>query len=87
MAPSVLSVRLSTEERELLAAASDRARTSLSDFVRRSAIEAAEIDLLDRRVVTISAEDWDAFEAWARRPPQLVPALAELAAKKPTWEP
>jgi len=45
MATSVLSVRISEGERALLEAASRQARTSLSDFVRRKALEAAEIDL------------------------------------------
>ena len=40
----MLSVRVSSEERALLEAASDQARTSLSDFVRRKAVEAAEVD-------------------------------------------
>ncbi|WP_353806941.1 DUF1778 domain-containing protein [Mesorhizobium sp.] len=47
MTTSVLSVRVSEEERALLEAASDHARTSLSDFVRRRALEAAEMDMLE----------------------------------------
>ncbi len=65
---SVLSVRLSEQERVLLEAASSQAHTNLSDFVRRKALEAAEADLTDRRIVTIPAKDWDRFEAWARAP-------------------
>jgi len=37
----VLSVRVSEEERALLEAASQLARTSLSDFIRRKALDAA----------------------------------------------
>jgi uncharacterized protein (DUF1778 family) len=85
MATSVLSVRVSDEERGLLEAASDQARTSLSDFIRRKALEAAEIDLMERPIVTIPAEDWEAFEAWANRPPREVPALTELARREPKW--
>src|ERR1700694_5676231 len=59
MSSSVLSVRLSEEERELLESASAQARTNLSDFVRRKAIEAAEVDVLGRRIVTIPAKDWE----------------------------
>ena len=50
-----VSVRVSPGERDLLEAAAAQARTSLSDFVRRKALEAAEMDLLDRRIVTIPA--------------------------------
>ena len=60
MSTTVLSVRVSQEERAILEAASEQAHTSLSDFVRRKAIDAAECDMLDRRVITIphlSAEE------------------------------
>lgn len=85
MTTSVLSVRLSAEERGLLEAASEQARTSLSDFVRRRALEAAEIEVLERRTVVIPAEDWAAFEAWADRPPQEIAALKELSRTDPAW--
>lgn len=85
MASSVLSVRVSEEERALLEAASEQARTNLSDFVRRKALDAAELELLERSVVTISAEHWEKFEAWTKAPARSVPALKELARKRPTW--
>jgi uncharacterized protein (DUF1778 family) len=80
-----LSVRVSPEERAILEAASEQARTSLSDFVRRKAVEAAELEMLERRVVTIPAEHWEAFEKWAKRPPRDVPALRELARRDANW--
>lgn len=85
MTTSVLSVRVSEEERTLLEAASKRARTSLSDFIRRKALEAAEIDMLERLIVTIPAKDWAAFEAWAARPPQRIAEIEELARTEPKW--
>jgi uncharacterized protein (DUF1778 family) len=85
MSSSVLSVRLSEEERELLESASAQARTNLSDFVRRKAIEAAEVDVLERRIVTIPAKDWERFEAWAARPAREIAGLKDLARKPPTW--
>jgi hypothetical protein len=47
MSSSVLSVRLSDQDRVLLEAASSQSRTNLSDFVRRKALEAAAVDLLE----------------------------------------
>lgn len=85
MTTSVLSLRVSEEERALLETASDHARTSLSDFVRPKALEAAEMDMLERPIVVIPAKDWEAFEAWANRSPQKVPALEELARTDPAW--
>ena len=85
-ATSILSVRLNSGERELLNAAATQSRTSVSDFVRRAAVEAAEIEVLSRTRVTIPAESWEAFEAWLHRPAEDLPGLAELFRRKPTWE-
>jgi uncharacterized protein (DUF1778 family) len=85
MATSVLSVRVSDEERSLLEAASEQAHTNLSDFIRRKALEAAEIDFLERRVVTIPAADWEKFEAWAHRPLRKNAALNTLLRAPPKW--
>jgi len=63
-----VSVRVSPHERALLEAAAEQARTNLSDFVRRKAVEAAEMELLDQRLVTISPAEWEKFEAWAHAP-------------------
>jgi uncharacterized protein (DUF1778 family) len=84
--PAVLSVRVSPDERALLEVAAEQARTNLSDFVRRRAIEAAEIDLLERRIVTIPAKDWAKFEAWAGAPAKKVTALRKLARTRPAWQ-
>jgi uncharacterized protein (DUF1778 family) len=81
-----VSVRLSPSEREMLEAAASQARTNLSDFVRRKALDAAELELLANPRVIIPAADWERFEAWARRPAQPVPALRELADIRPAWE-
>lgn len=83
---SVLSVRVTPEERALLEAASDQSRTSLSEFVRRKAIEAAEIDVLERTVVSIPARDWAKFEAWVSMPAKSLPGIERLARKSPTWQ-
>ena len=76
---------MSPGERELVERAAERSRTSLSDFVRRKALEAAEMDMLERPVVVIPSKDWEAFEAWANRPPQNVAALEELMRTDPAW--
>jgi uncharacterized protein (DUF1778 family) len=83
---SILSVRVNPEERAVLEAAAEQSRTSLSDFVRRKAVEAAEVDVLNRVIVTIPAKDWEAFESWINRPAETVPGLKKLARLTPTWE-
>lgn len=83
---SVLSVRVNADERAVLEAAAEQSRTSLSDFVRRKALESAETEVLNRSVITIPAEDWEAFEAWVNRPAKTIPALVALAQRKLAWE-
>jgi uncharacterized protein (DUF1778 family) len=85
-AKSIVSVRVSAEERRLQTDAAGHARTTLSDFVRRSAVEQAELALLDRRVIAIAPEDWERFEAWLHEPPRDVPALRKLAERAPEWQ-
>jgi uncharacterized protein (DUF1778 family) len=75
---SILSVRVSPDERAILEAAAEQAHTSLSEFMRRKALEAAEIDVLSRSIVAIPVRDWEAFEAWVNRPAEAIPALTEL---------
>ena len=83
---SPVSVRVSSQERAMLEAAAYQAQTSLSEFVRSKAIEAAEMELLDRRQVTIPADEWERFEAWANAPAKDVPGLRDLAATRPAWQ-
>jgi len=85
-ATQVLSVRVSPSERELLSMAAENERTNLSDFIRRKAVEAAEVELTERRMVTIAAADWEKFEAWVDQPAKDVPALRDLAAHRPAWQ-
>ena len=82
---TVLSVRLNDQERAILEAAASQARTNVSDFVRRKALEAAELEIMERRVVTIPAKDWERFEAWAAQPAREIAGLKELSSKTPTW--
>ena len=80
-----VSVRISAQERELLEAAAERSRTNLSDFIRRKAVEAAEIDLVHQNIVVIPAADWEKFEAWVDSPAKESPALQDLAKATPAW--
>jgi uncharacterized protein (DUF1778 family) len=83
---SILSVRVTPNERAILEAAAEQTRTTLSDFVRRKSVEAAETEILSRSIVTIPAKDWEAFETWINRPAEKIPALAKLARRVPSWE-
>ncbi len=84
--PAVLSLRVSPAERDLLQAAARHARTNVSDFIRRKALEAAELDMLNHPVVSIPAKDWAKFEAWVNAPARDIPALRKLASSRPAWQ-
>ena len=81
-----VSVRMSPRERELLETAAEQARTNLSDFIRRKAVEAAEMELLLGTTVTIPAAEWTKFEAWAQAPARTVPELVVLSQTRPEWQ-
>ena len=66
-------------------AAYSQARTNVSDYVRCKALEAAEMDVLERRIVVIPAKDWERFEAWAAKPARKIAGLDELVRRPPTW--
>jgi uncharacterized protein (DUF1778 family) len=85
-ANSILSVRINRHERELLHAAAEQSRTSLSDFVRRKALDAAEAEVLNRTAVVIAAKDWEKFESWINRPAKNVQALKKLKRVTPSWK-
>jgi len=86
MSTSVVSVRVSESERGLLEAAADSAKTNLSDFMRRKAVEAAEEDIMDRRVIVIPPEAWEQFEAQINEPPKRIDAAAELLELAHSWK-
>ena len=84
-ATSVISVRVSESERHLLDEAAQNSRTNLSDFVRRQALDAAELVLMQRNVVTIAPEHWDELESWLNRPSRKPENLQKLAKSGPVW--
>jgi hypothetical protein len=49
-------------------------------------LKAAELDMMERRVVSISSKDWKRFERWAAAPAREITELKVLAAKPPTWQ-
>ena len=86
MSTTILSVRVNDDERSLLEIAAQHAHTTLSEFIRRKALEAAELELMEQRVVEIPHGMWEQFEAWLHAPTKPNPALRRLAHSKPVWE-
>ena len=78
----------SEQARGMLADSEPELRSMAEEEVARLTplIEAAEADVLERRLVVISAADWEKFEAWVDSPAKEVPALRKLASTPPKWQ-
>ena len=74
----VLSVRVSPEEKQMLQVAAEQSRSSVSDFIRRKSLEAAENALMERRIITLSEDDWVSFEDRMAEAPKVIPLVKEL---------
>jgi uncharacterized protein (DUF1778 family) len=73
-----LDLRISPSAKRTLRAASEARHETLSDFVLRSALRAAEDVLLERRRFELTAEEWAAFHAALDAPAKSSPALERL---------
>jgi uncharacterized protein (DUF1778 family) len=72
-----LNVRLTPAQDEVLRRAAEARGESMSEYVLRHAIEAAEMDLADRRVFVVD-DSWNELQAILSRPPVRKPQLAKL---------
>lgn len=48
-------------------------------------LDASELGVSERRIVTIPVKNWKGFEAWANEPAAEIQGLKELARKAPAW--
>lgn len=73
-----LALRLDSEQKALLEAASAAAGTSVSTYVLKAATEAAADDLADRRAFALDQQSWRVFDEALNRPARDVSGLREL---------
>jgi uncharacterized protein (DUF1778 family) len=81
-----LNLRLTTAQDVVLRRAAEANGESMSEYVLRHAIEAAETDLADRRVFVLDDDAWDRLQATLDRPAARKPQLAELLVKPSVLE-
>ena len=86
MSSSILSVRVTDSERNLIEAAAANSHTKLSDFVRRKTLEAAELEMIERRVIEIPEEQWHQIESLLVAPAKSIPAVKQLQKFQPIWK-
>ncbi|MGH8910413.1 MAG: DUF1778 domain-containing protein [Egibacteraceae bacterium] len=75
-----LNLRLTVAQDEMLRRAAAAKGESMSDYVLRHAVEAAEVDLADRRVFVVDDETWNELQQTLDRPPQPARKLRQLLA-------
>lgn len=73
-----LNLRLTPEQDAVLRRAAQARGESTTDYVLRHAVEAAEVDLADRRVFVASDAAWDALQSLISAPPSRSARLVRL---------
>lgn len=73
-----LSLRLTPEQDAVVRRAADARGVSANDFVVRHAVEAAEMELAERRVFVADDSAWDELQELLSRPPALPSAMVKL---------
>jgi uncharacterized protein (DUF1778 family) len=80
MAPKTerLSLRLTPRQDAVLRRAAEARGESANEFVLRHAVEAAEMELADRRVFVADDAAWNELQELLSRPPALPQAMIKL---------
>ena len=73
-----LSLRLTPEQDAVLRRAAEARGESTNDFVLRHAVEAAEMELADRRVFVVDDAAWGKLQDLLSAPPALPEAMVKL---------
>jgi len=73
-----LSLRLTPQQDTVLRRAAEARGESTNDFVLRHAVEAAEIELADRRVFVADDAVWTQLQDLLSAPPALPEAMVKL---------
>jgi len=73
-----LSLRLTPEQDAVLRRAAEARGESANDFVLRHAVEAAQMELADRRVFMADDSAWEELQELLSRPPALPQSMVKL---------
>jgi len=81
-----LNLRLTSAQDAVLRSAAEARGESASEYVLRHAVEAAEVDLADRRVFVIDDAAWQELQALISAPASLPLPMAQLLANPTVLE-
>ena len=84
-ASETIEFRVRPASRYLIDRAAEASGMDRGDFVAAAAKREAESVLLDRRLFTLDAEAFDAFQAVLDEPPTVNEALRRLMNTSPPW--
>jgi uncharacterized protein (DUF1778 family) len=73
-----LDLRLTAAQDAILRSAAAHQGVSVRDYVLRHALEAAEMDLADRRVFVVDDAAWNELQALVSAKPRLPPRMTKL---------
>jgi uncharacterized protein (DUF1778 family) len=82
-----LNLRLTWSQDEILRRAADAKGEPVSEYVLRHAVEAAEMDLADRRVFVLDDPAWNELQALLSRPPAPKGKISKLLSNPSVLEP
>jgi uncharacterized protein (DUF1778 family) len=81
-----LDVRVSPSVKSKLQAAASYTNRSMSDFVLDSALSRADELLADRRVFSLNAEAWTAFQEALDAPAKVLPRMQKLLSEPSVFD-
>jgi uncharacterized protein (DUF1778 family) len=81
-----ISLRLTPQQEAVLRRAAEARGESANDFIVRHAVEAAEMELADRRVFDLDDVGWDELQSLLSRPPALPRAMIEPLSERTVLE-
>ena len=73
-----LNIRLTTAQDSVLRSAAEARGESVSDYVLRHAVEAAEMDLADRRVFVVDDAAWNKLQSVISATPEMPSEMLKL---------
>lgn len=80
-----INLRLDERSRQLIDAAADALGKTRTEFMTETARRAAEDVLLDRRLLTLDAEQFESFADALDNPPAADARLKPLMSRTPIW--
>ena len=81
-----LQLRLTTQQKEIIARAAQTKQTSMSNFILEESYQAALEILSSQTLFSLTDEQWENFCQALEAPPKPIPALKKLLTEKSVFE-